>query len=318
MKAIEEPFCIPVKYLEDKKEPLIQWYKCDDLPFSEPFFDESINRLRFTFAENQSRNPRCISSPEYLLNIPQVDGDPDAIVFHVSRCGSTLLSQLLGLHPELCSLAEVPLLDALLANSPRFSESDAKRLYRSTVNLLRRSHKHLLLKLDSWHLFHYERIRSYYPNVPIILLYRNPYEVWTSQQKNPGMHAPAGLLSEAQLNFYLNGNDFLDDPRQYMAALMTAYFNRMVDIFNKDSNAIFLDYRDGVLPMVMKSAEHAGIQLNAELIEAIEQRSKRHAKKPQELFTTEQEPSPVPEFLNESLELYLQLRNMVSEIQLKT
>lgn len=91
-----------------------EWMHLQDMPFTDPFFDETLVKAR-RIPANSSRF-RPTSGLDMLtgwsVHLPHVP--PTAFIFHVSRCGSTLLSQLLGLDPRFISLAEVPFFDDLL------------------------------------------------------------------------------------------------------------------------------------------------------------------------------------------------------------
>src|SRR5690606_34626620 len=119
---------------------------------------------------------------------------PTAFIFHVSRCGSTLLSQLLDLDEANIVLSEVPLLDQLLRlpeTFPGISRAQQETALQATIRLLgqkRTGHeKQLFIKLDSWHVFFAATLRKQYPSVPFILLYRAPDEVFESHRRHRGM-----------------------------------------------------------------------------------------------------------------------------------
>src|SRR5258708_39765886 len=99
--------------------------------------------------------------------------EPAAIIFHISRCGSTLISQLLATSEENVVLAEVPFFDDLLRlpfKEPGISEAMINELFLCAVKyygqncaepkgFVRGSQKRVFIKADRWHLFFYKQLR---------------------------------------------------------------------------------------------------------------------------------------------------------------
>src|SRR5689334_22446941 len=98
---------IPLRVIPGSPEPLIEWFFLDEKNFTEPFFEDTISAIKRV----EKRKPfRSVSTFEIMLEwSAQMDSlTPAAIVFHVSRCGSTLLSQMLCLDPANVVLSEAP------------------------------------------------------------------------------------------------------------------------------------------------------------------------------------------------------------------
>ena len=76
--------------------PSIDWSDLDGVRFSEPFFDQTIERWA-----GGNPPPRLVNTG--LDALEALDGapalDPALLIFHLSRCGSTLMSRLLGTRP---------------------------------------------------------------------------------------------------------------------------------------------------------------------------------------------------------------------------
>src|SRR6202000_668743 len=84
----------------------------------------------------------------------------------------------------------------------------ALRFYGQDRNITGResdSKTHLIIKADSWHRFFYDQLRRLYPDVPFVMIYRKPNEVFRSHRKQPGLHSVPGLI-EPQL-FNIGQND---------------------------------------------------------------------------------------------------------------
>lgn len=288
---------LPVKLLEE--ENALQWMRFDELAFTEPFFDETIMRIRAKFPENRSKT-HSVTTTTFLRSNVNQPLPPNLLVHHVSRCGSTLLAQLLGLDPETTVLSEVPLLDQLLVACTQSGTPEADDTFRAAVHLLRRNHPRLVIKADSWHLLHHATLRRIWPDVPVLVLYRHPAEVLRSHRKRSGMHAVPGLLSEAQLPG-VNGQQH---PDPYFGELMTLYFRQLQHIRKTDARAVLMNYAQGPETLVETAAQLAGFTFSAAQQKAIAERARFNAKAPDEVFAEHREPVPVPEWLKEAVALY--------------
>ncbi|MBL0054795.1 MAG: hypothetical protein IPP31_01140 [Chitinophagaceae bacterium] len=123
--------------LNEQSDPLsCRWLYLDNEPITEPFFDETISKC-MKQAEN-SHWLKAVSSldilPEWSQQIETVK--PSAIIFHISRCGSTLVSQLLSQQSSNIVLSEVPFFDALLRwGKKNDKEEEASELLRASIQL---------------------------------------------------------------------------------------------------------------------------------------------------------------------------------------
>ena len=93
---------------------LCEWIYTAGKKFTEPFFSDTISVCK-NFSENRS-SYKVATDLEIMSewSSPINSIYPSAIIFHVSRCGSTLLSQLLALDEKHIVLSEVPFFDELL------------------------------------------------------------------------------------------------------------------------------------------------------------------------------------------------------------
>src|SRR5271156_3977676 len=95
--------------------PAVDWADLSALRFLEPFFDETVAR----WASGPGAQPLVRTGLDALAAL---DGepslDPAGMIFHLSRCGSTLVSRLLGTLPGVVVVAEPSPLNALLGLDP--------------------------------------------------------------------------------------------------------------------------------------------------------------------------------------------------------
>lgn len=290
---------LPVKLLPENN--LVRWMRFDEQPFTEPFFDETIIRNKLLFEKNRHQL-LSVTSLQWLKQHSEVAAPPDLLIFHLSRSGSTLLAQLLGLDSETTVLAEVPLIDQLLA-AGKFDE------LRTVVHLLRRNKGRLVIKTDSWHILHYETLRRIWPNVPAVVLYRHPAEILRSHRKLPGIQTIPGYLSKTQLP----GVDPHLHPDQFFAALMCAFYSKLLALFNEAPELLPIHYGEGVEHLISRTIAHSGFVLTAEHTSLIEQRVQYNAKHPGEVFNEHSNAAIVPEELLEAESLYQQLLKKTKE-----
>lgn len=135
---------------------------------------------------------------------------PTAFIFHVSRCGSTLLTEMLATLGSCIALSEPPVLDAFFRFHHRDpAASDGARTLRGLVAALgqRRTgrERHCVIKLDSWHLAWAGWLRELFPRTPFVVLYRDPREVLASHRRQRGRHMVPGFTDMSRLKVDMDG-----------------------------------------------------------------------------------------------------------------
>lgn len=310
---------IPYKLLQQEQQWHCLWLDLAGKRIAEPFFTDTILRCKASAPINR-RFP-SISSLEYLTTCAAAATDvvaPSAFVFHVSRCGSTLVSQLLGLSEKNIALSEVPLIDELLRMSRKQVDSfEAETALKASIALLGRRRlgleKHLFIKLDSWHVFFAGTLRRLYPEVPFILLYRSPDEVVFSHQKRRGMQAVPGLL-EPELFGMSQAESTSCDGDRYIAKVLEYYYSQFLHIAENDDRSLLLDYRQGGIDIVRRLAEFSGLALNETETAEMAVRSRFHAKYPEQGFAEEKKESCAPADLQTALAMYARLEQLRAKL----
>lgn len=182
---------------------MVDWGHLGARRFTEPFFAHTINP--------------CVQHPADLLFRHQTPLDtlgdiaatqpsvwPAGFIFHMSRCGSTLLSQMLAASPANIVLSEAAPIDDILRShfrNPGITEEQRVQWLQWLVSVLAwRLHpaeKNVFIKFDSWHVMFLPLIQRAFPGVPWIFLYREPLEVMASAQKQLGGQMIPGVLQPA-------------------------------------------------------------------------------------------------------------------------
>jgi hypothetical protein len=111
---------------------------------------------------------------------------PVGIVFHVARCGSTLISQSLKRLDGLVVYAEPQPVNEILAPPHQWPRADLVAALRS-LGAAFASHAHgpYVLKLSSWNTLYCEIVAEAFPETPWVLSLRDPVEVGVSLLASP-------------------------------------------------------------------------------------------------------------------------------------
>ena len=111
---------------------------------------------------------------------------PPGIVFHVARCGSTLVSQLLKQHVGLVVYAEPMPVNEILLPPHKWPRTEVVAALRSLgAAFARHARKPWVLKLTSWNTLFCDLIAEAFPDSPWVLCLRDPVEVGVSLLQQP-------------------------------------------------------------------------------------------------------------------------------------
>lgn len=281
---------LPYKLERINNQLLCRWLYFNTKAFTEPFFDETIAKCKsLAFNSTPFKSFTTLNLLEDLTR--NIDAAaPKAIIFHISRCGSTLLSQLLGLAANHLVLSEVPLFDELLRlrYRPYYRQEDYKLYLKAAIKLYPQkrtgTESQLFIKADSWHIFFWRELREMYPDVPFIFLYRSPDEVIRSHQKLRGMQAVPGVIEPEIFGFSENKNAEISLDG-YMIQVLEKYFAEFIEVSAKDRLSSLINYSEGPMGMVQKVSEATGINYTKEEWAAIKERSRYNAKHPHLAFS---------------------------------
>lgn len=281
---------IPYKLVEKDNEIYFEWIYLADIKYADPFFDETIAKCRSHVYNSKSF--KAVSTVENLIDWSNefISVELKSLVFHVSRCGSTMLSQSLASSSENIMISEAPIIDQIL-RSDLFSLDKKTLLIQSVLKLLGQKRfpeqKHLIIKLDAWHIFKSAYLRSIFPDIPFALLYRNPTEVLKSHQKMMGMHMVPNLLPSDVFGItsqQINAVSF----EQYGALVLEKYFQGFLDFYETDQNVVMLNYNEGMKAVVEKFISFINVHYSNDELDKMYDRLKRHSKNESTVFAGDQ------------------------------
>jgi hypothetical protein len=172
---------VPAQIRYTPAGPLIDWCHLGDLPFTDPFFVQTVNRAMahpFNQLFHRSTPLDALAEPD------RFELRPAGLIFHMTRCGSTLIAQMLASLPANVVLSEPRPIDRILRAPGRLvgvSPTILVGWLRAMVGALgrrRQAHERdLFIKLDGWHVLLLPLFRRAFPGVPWVCLYREPLEV---------------------------------------------------------------------------------------------------------------------------------------------
>ena len=151
--------------------------------FTDPFFDESIRKLRFA----GSLTARVVTFAELREAIGGDVASPRAVVLHIGRCGSTLLLRMLGRHRATLPVAEPQAVGNLHRDALTFPDR-APQTYQAIADILvlldrlaAARGKRPVIKLSSWQTAGVAGLSDILGEVPIVVLHRPASEVVASE-----------------------------------------------------------------------------------------------------------------------------------------
>lgn len=273
---------VPARLRFGPDGPRVEWLPLDGAPFSEPFFDQTLSRLRRATADTPFARR---STPVDALCAVAAGLPVAGLIFHVSRCGSTLLAQMLAALPRHVVVAEAPVIDDILRGTRRDPDiGDEERIawLRGAVAALGRrktpAEERVFMKLDSWSIFDLPLVRRAFPGVPLLFLHRDPLEVLVSLMRKPSITLIRDTVTPAQLELSIHERNALS-REEHAAAILGAFFREAT---RHRADLVPVDYQD--LPDFVRERLPGG-NFNAVEQAVLQAVPLRNAKEPAEHFT---------------------------------
>lgn len=215
---------IPCRIGTDNAPPVVDWCYLGEDTFTDPFFAQTVERcLRRPFNQQVLLETPIGTLIERRAAQPGIP--PTAFIFHTSRCGSTLFSQMATVLPRTIVISEAPPVDHVLrARAPESERIAWLQALLSALGQPRRGdERHLFVKFDAWHIVDLALVQRAFPGVPCVFLYRDPAAVVASQLRMPGLHMVPGMVDPS-----LIGLDLADvlrlDREEYVGRMLGAIY----------------------------------------------------------------------------------------------
>lgn len=238
---------IPCELTTIGQRSLVRWIHPGAKPlFTEPFFHQTIDALV------QSNAVQKLTPLEELAAVAPIKA-PAGFIFHVSRCGSTLVSRsLAGIARHRVISEPAPVNQWLLAHGrdPQANWPQLKGLLHALCGTA--AGVDCFIKFTSWNLLHLQHLLALFPATPWVFVYRDPVDVLQSLVARPPRWAAHPQLAPA-----LGGG--MADDAEAVALVLGRLFAAPLPHWSGQARAI----NHAQLPAAMADiAEHFGLDLN--------------------------------------------------------
>jgi hypothetical protein len=297
----------PIRFNLSTSTPTVDWADLSAERFVEPFFDQTVGR----WSVGPRAQPLVRTGLDALVAL---DGepslDPAGLIFHFSRCGSTLVSRLLATMPRVVMIAEPSPLNALLALDPaRVDGATLVRVVRLLVRALgRRRHgdeQHLVLKCTSWNIRRQEILTAAFPNTPWAWVQRDPVQVVASLlAKPPGWLGYQVPPVQTALRFGIDPALMPTMTREEFAA--RALGSMLFSAATGPPRRICVDHAELPSAVWQRVAPHFGIEIDSSAIERMTEQSRYYSKEsePQQFSGRESEARPTTAEMTDTVERF--------------
>ena len=287
--------------------PAVDWADLSAERFVEPFFDQTVVR----WATGPHARPLVRTGLDALVALDSEPSlEPAGMIFHLSRCGSTLVSRLLGTLPGVIVVAEPAPLNALLGLDPdRVDGATLVRLVRLVVRALGRcrhgDERYLVLKCTSWNIRRRAVLAAAFPETPWVWVQREPVHVVASLLANPpGWLGQQAAPPQASRRFGLDpaAVQAMTRPEFTARALGAMLWSAATD----PRRRLCIDQADLPGAVWRRVAPHFGLKIDAAAIERMTEQSQFYSKDPALRPFSEAGPDdrPVTEAMREAAERF--------------
>lgn len=268
---------LPVSIGFDHRAPLltdaaVRWMNFRDQGLDDPFMKNTVERLR-----EQTPPPHEIETGLQTLerlgaSLPQVT--PSGFIFHVSHCGSTLISNALKTAENVVVASEPKALAMLVR--PFFIPMDGflehhwdqrrQRLIQAIFNVLATYRtgepQPLAIKFPSVAMLSIPTLRRYFPRVPVVIVIRDPLEVMVANKPGRGWMQLRATPGAAQEMF-----GWRDLPRpidsmpdeEFSARVLGSFFQSAAA--NLEGRVMLLDYTQLNAPRMARIGAFFGLDV---------------------------------------------------------
>jgi hypothetical protein len=277
------PGWLPAQVRREADELMLDWAWFGRQRLTEPFYEQSLAKVA-------GGARRRVSTPLAALAGQPVPPDglgPSGLIFHMSRCGSTLVSQMLAASEGNIVVSEAPPIDGVVRS--QLPEADRVALLRGMARALGQvrnpGEARLFIKLDSWHACALPLFRAAFPATPWVFLYREPSAVMVSHVRRVGMQMVSELVSPA---FYGLGEDGRTWGEDYFAQVLGAICAAAAQGY-AGGGGLLVNYDELPGALLTQIQPHFGVTPTQPEVEAMARTARFDAKAPGAPFTPDVE-----------------------------
>ncbi|MNE05628.1 hypothetical protein D3C80_981980 [compost metagenome] len=301
---------LPVDIIGDGETAHVLLFRLPRIYFRDPFFVETLYRHTDILYPVQSKDhgshwaspftpqlaynpvdPRLVrmTIPEFLQYSDELDiGSMETFfVFHMSRCGSTLLTQMLSSSDRFFVVSQPIIVNSALDRRYTGSYVDRSALTRAVLRCLvacaPRQCRYAVIKFESWNALYLEELLQTGVAQKWAFLHRNGVEVMVSIAAMP----PLWLRNRSRIEPAISQHIRFDgDEEAVRLGSDNEYCARMLGAFcltaaqKRGSHASYINYSSlpsAIFPLL---SEQWGVSLSSTEIDAMVKRAERHSKDP--------------------------------------
>ncbi len=185
------------------------------------------------------------NAPRLLVPLDHVDATPVALagmLFHSSRCGSTLLCNMLDTLSDCYVVRESGILNKLLSDT-HLQAKQKQQLLHAILNSYDRYAQFLgarcVIKFSSHCALHLPYLLAQLPTTPWVYLHRQPEAVVASLIKTPPLWVSSGFIRRV---LKLADEKIPNLPAQQAALILQHCFKQVADTYKSQDNGRLLSY----------------------------------------------------------------------------
>lgn len=272
---------LPIRIWQQAEAWRVDWCWFGDRALSQPFFRDAVeDALRLPFNQAFRRETPLTALSDWHARSPGLA--PSAFIYHASRCGSTLISQMLARLDSHIVISEPPPLDALLRSSlPQAERRAAICGLLSAYGQLRRGmEQKLVIKLDAWNIGELPLLCECFPDTPWMFLYREPLEIAVSHIRRAGMHMVPGMMGRSVLDDETSFSSREDYIARRIGKLLQTGLEHC-----RELGGLVVNYCE--LPAAMDGRLAGFFGLNVEQLSEVFAGVDQHAKQPAQVFVAD-------------------------------
>jgi hypothetical protein len=263
----------------------VDWTYFGESRLSEPFFEMSALR-----AAQRPFNLLCryrTSLDDFVENAVLDESlEPAGFIFHESRCGSTLVAQMLAAITQNLVVSEASVLDAIVQLPGLSISQQVRHLTAMAAALGQRrfgDERRFFLKLDCWHAMALPLFRQAFPSTPWVFLYREPVEVLVSQMRQRGLQTVPGAMPSRL--YAIEGGETMPGE-DYCARVLEKTCAAVVDHFDL-GGGLLVNYDELPDAVFSEISPHFGAAFGESERAAMLAAARRNAKAPHQDFASD-------------------------------
>ena len=274
---------LPVDAVVVDGRPGLQWMDMTGISVADPFFQQTVDRAK---ADGTKRRELFTEFDVLLQLEKQLDSvQPTGLIFHSSRCGSTLVANACRAINNSIVLSEANPIDKLVTRFITDAGDVKTSLYsvflRGVVHALAQrrtgNEEHLFIKFACCSFAQIDRIRRIWPNVPWLFLYRDPVETIVSNMKD----VPPWLLdNDRRVLASIAGAAPAEVAEMHLEELCARTIGSLFTTAHRLANdgQLLLNYKQLSVPVISSVLSFFKVRPSTEELETIERASQTYSK----------------------------------------